>query len=182
MSRNVDAAVIAAMSAGTFSPLILVELAFDAGDLNLWNGLGPITVDGIDYTGAGNLLAVTEMTETSKVEARGLQITLTGIPSAIVAVALGEPFQNRTCIVRIGFEGSDATAILFKGKIDQMPIEEGADFSTITVLIENDMVILDRNKQMLYTYASHKSRHAGDKFFSFVARLGRRPLNWGKGR
>lgn len=182
MSRSVDPAIISAMAAGTFEPLILIEMAFDGGDFNIWNGKGPKTVDGIDYTGAGELLSLTEMEETSKVEARGLQVTLTGIPSDLVALALGEPFQNRNCTVRIGFEGSDATAVLFKGKIDQMPIDEGPEFSTISVLVENDMVILDRKKQLLYTDASQKARHPGDKFFGFVARLGRRPLNWGKGR
>lgn len=182
MSRSIDASIITAMAADTFSPLFLFEVYFDSGNLFLWNGYGEITLDGRTYTGASTLLTVGETRETTSIEARGQTVSLTGIPSSLVALALAEPYQGRKCISRIGYEGGSAVAILFSGKLDQMNIEEGGGTVSITVTIESDLAVLDRTVPRYYTSASQKSRYPNDKAFNFVTNLGNRPLNWGGGR
>ena len=178
MSRTVAASIITAMAQGTFVPLLLVEFEFDSGDLNIWNGIGELTVSSTTYTGAGDLLSISQAEETSQVISRGMDIILSGIPSSLVALAIAEPFQGRSCVVKIGFEGSEDTAVLFSGLLDQMNIDESSSTSVITVNVENELAALDRIVPRLYSDHSHQSRFPGDKAFEFVTAVDK-VVNWG---
>ena len=178
MSRTVAAAIITAMAQGTFAPLFLVEFEFDSGPLYIWNGLGELTISSKTYTGVGTLLSISSAEETSEVVSRGMDVILTGIPSAMISLALAEPFQGRTCVVKIGFEGSTETAVIFSGVLDQMNIDETPSTATITVAVENELASLDRVVTRLYSDQSQQSRYPGDKAFEFVTETDR-TLNWG---
>jgi hypothetical protein len=204
MGRNVPQSFLDAMQAEVFEPLIFVEMEFDSGNLYMWNGIGDYTIhdalltesgytllqeSGSNilleqttsqiYTGVGNLLGVSEAEETSQVVSRGMTVTLSGVPSSLVSLALSEPFQGRSCVVRWGFNGSSSTSILFSGFIDAMEMDESAGTSIISVAVENELATLDRPVQRFYSDQSQKSRYPGDDFFSFVATLGDDLRNWG---
>ena len=88
--------------ADSLNPFVAIDLAFDSGDVRLWNGYGEITIDSQVYTGAGSLLAISSVEETGEIAARGVTMTLTGISSDIISIALSENYQNRTAKVFIG--------------------------------------------------------------------------------
>ena len=178
MSRDIAAALLAKMAAGTFEPLFLAEFEFDSGSLYVWNGIGPKTLDSKTYTGTGSLLSFSQAEETSEVISRGMDIVLTGIPSSMIALALAEPWQGRSCVVRLGAADITETMILFSGKLDQMNIDESASTSMITVNVENELAALDRTVDRLYSNASQQSRYPNDKAFEFVVQT-KRDLNWG---
>lgn len=178
MSRDIDASLITDMAAGVFVPFLLVELEFDTGYLYMWNGLGEKVVGGKTYTGVGTLLGISEAEETSQVVARGMRITLSGVPSALTSLAIAENFQGRKCVVRWGSEGNANTAILFSGVLDTMPIEESSSTSVISVTVENHLAMLDRSVNRIYSDQSQKSRYPNDDFFSHVTNLGN-DIEWG---
>ena len=178
MSRDIAAALLAKMAAGTFEPLFLAEFEFDSGSLYVWNGIGPKTLDSKTYTGTGSLLSFSQAEETSEVISRGMDIVLTGIPSSMIALALAEPWQGRSCVVRLGAADITETMILFSGKLDQMNIDESASTSMITVNVENELAALDRTVDRLYSNASQQSRYPNDKAFEFVVQT-KREFNWG---
>ena len=181
MGRSVPQDFLDAMAADVFAPLIFVEFEFDSGDLNIWNGIGDITIASTTYTGTGDLLSVSAAEETSQVVSRGMSISLSGVPASLFSLAINEPFQGRSCVVRWGYEGSTSTVILFSGFIDKMDIKYGADTAIISVLVENELASLDRAVKRFYSDQSHKSRFPTDEFFSHVTELSDKELQWGGG-
>ena len=66
MSRSLTTGMQSAITADLVRPITLVQCAFDSGNLNLWSGIGDLTVDSVDYVGAGSLLSIGEIAETSE--------------------------------------------------------------------------------------------------------------------
>jgi len=185
MSRDLTTAHKNAVTAGTVRPVILVEAIFDSETLRFWNGTDTFDFDGDTYTGAGNLLKISEITETQNIEARGITVELSGIPSSLIAIALAEEYQDRTVTVTFAPLDSSGVAIAdpftyFSGKADVMSIEEGARFATIKLTVESDLVALQRINERRRTPEDQKLTYPGDTIFDNVAGLISRDIVWGK--
>ncbi|MDB4725882.1 hypothetical protein OAF54_00505 [bacterium] len=70
--------------------------------LRLWTGVGTLVFNGVDWTGAGTMLSIAAIEETTETAARGADIGITGIPSEVLALALRTPYQGRTCKIYFG--------------------------------------------------------------------------------
>lgn len=169
--------------ADSLNPFLAIELEFDSGAVRLWNGYGEITVDSDTYTGAGSLLAVSGVEETGEIAARGVTMTLTGISSDLISVALSENYQNRAARVYIG-SLSDVGAVssyqLFGGRLDVMNIEESGETATISVTAENRLIDLERPRVRRYTSEDQKALYPGDLGLDYVNDLQDKTLDWGK--
>ncbi len=185
-----------ALSSAELYPFFAIELMFDtrtidfggvnveAGPLYLWTGLGDLTVGGITYIGTGNMLQISEVKETADIAAAGATLTLSGIPTEILALALQEPYQGRLCYIKFGMLENlgNPTSLtdLFVGYMDQMNISEQADTCTIALAVESKLIDLERPRIERYTSASQKARYAGDLAFDFIPDLQDKPLSWGR--
>ena len=169
--------------ADSLNPFVAIDLAFDSGDVRLWNGYGEITIDSQVYTGAGSLLAISSVEETGEIAARGVTMTLTGISSDIISIALSENYQNRTAKVFIG-SLSDSGAVsayqLFGGRLDIMNIEESGETATISVTAENRLIDLERPRVRRFTSEDQKALYPGDLGLDYVNDLQDKTLDWGK--
>ena len=186
MSRDLTTDFKNAVIAGTVYPAVLVTAALDSGTLRFWNGVGTLSYGGNNYTGAGNLLQVSEVVETQNIEARGAEFTLSGIPSSIISIALTEEYQDRTITQSFAaFDSSGAIIadpfMFFSGKADVMSIEEGRATGTIKLTAENDLITLARVNERRRTPEDQKLTYAGDTFFDQVAALQSKDIVWGKG-
>ena len=169
--------------ADSLAPFLAIELEFDSGAVRLWNGYGEITIDSDTYTGAGSLLAVSSVEETGEIAARGVTMTLTGISSDLISVALSENYQNRAARVYIGTIASDdsiSSYQLFGGRLDVMNIEESGETATISVTAENRLIDLERPRARRYTSEDQKSLYPGDLGLDYVNELQDKTLDWGK--
>lgn len=185
MSRDITTAFRNAITAGTVRPILLTTGYFDSETLRFWNGEGTLTFGGEDYTGAGYLLKIDPIVETQKTEARGLKLELTGMPSSLIAIALAENYQDRQVTVDFALVDASGAVILdpfqfFSGKADIMEIEEGADFATIALSAENDLISLQRVSERRRTPEDQKLTYTGDTFFDNVAALQSKEITWGK--
>jgi hypothetical protein len=185
-----------ALSSAELYPFFAIELMFDtrtiefaggtvqAGPLYLWTGLGNLTIGGITYVGTGNMLQISEVKETADIAAAGATLTLSGIPTEILALALQEPYQGRLCYIKFGMLENlgNPTSLtdLFVGYMDQMNISEQADTCTIALAVESKLIDLERPRVQRYTSASQKARYAGDLAFDFIPDLQDKPLSWGR--
>jgi hypothetical protein len=185
-----------ALSSAELYPFFAIELMFDtrtldfgggtveSGPLYLWTGLGDLTVGGITYIGTGNMLQISEVKETADIAAAGATLTLSGIPTEILALALQEPYQGRLCYIKFGMLENlgNPTSLtdLFVGYMDQMNISEQADTCTIALAVESKLIDLERPRIERYTSASQKARYAGDLAFDFIPDLQDKPLSWGR--
>jgi len=135
------------------------------------------------YSGVGDLLNISSIEKTTEIEAKGASITLSGIPSTILSVALTEPYQGRECRIYFGVISSPTDYIeIFSGELDQMTIVEEGSTCTISVTAENVLIKLERPVVRRFTDQDQKSRYPSDKGLEFVASLQNKELFWGRGK
>ena len=207
MSRDLSTLTIEAINDDTVHPFFAVELMFDGDNvLRMWTGQGTLVLaDGTEWAGAGTLLNISTVEETSELAVKGATITLTGIPSEVISLALSQPYQGRVCNIYFGTfttgnilqENSDYILLqdgskievqstskglnsIFSGYMDQMNIAEDADTSTIELLVENKLIDLERARVARFTSGYQKSIYPGDLGLDFVEDLQDRNISWGR--
>ena len=207
MSRDLSSNTIENISQDVVYPFFAIELRFDGDNvLRLWTGQGTLVLeDGTNWIGTGNLLDISAIEETSELAVKGATLTLSGVPSEVLSLALSEPYQGRVCNIYFGTfsQGSilqesssyillqDGSRInlettdkgfneIFSGYMDQMNIEESGETSTIQLLVENKLVDLERARVARFTSGYQKSIYAGDLGLDFVEDLQDKQIPWGR--
>ena len=181
MSRGLNTNIVDALDDSVVRPFFALDLLFDdPNKLYFWSGIGDLSLDGNTYTGAGNLLSISELRESSDIAAYGATLTLSGIDNSLLSLALAEPYQGRRAIVKFGVLscGTRYSSTVFVGEMDQMNINVGPETSTIELDVESRLVDLQRPRLRRYTDADQKSRFSGDDAFEFVTRIQNESLEW----
>ena len=169
MSRDISTAILNALDDDVIKPFFAVELLFDGSKvLRLWTGLGTLSYEGNDWAGAGSLLNVSAVEETSDLGVRGAVLSMSGVPTEIIALALTEPYQGRICNLYFGINP------------DQMNIQEDVESSTIELAVENKLIDLERARTSRFTSAYQKSIYPGDLGLDFVEDLQDKEIVWGR--
>jgi hypothetical protein len=185
MARDLNSGLANAIVENVVAPAFFFKAEFDGGDLLAWSGYGDITFGGDTYLGVGDFGGVDKVIETADVRANGSVFTLSGIPSALLAVALTEDYQGRPCTLYLGALNLTSGAIIgtpypiLSGRMDVMGIEEGGDEGTITLTVENRLIDLFRARERRYTHEDQQIDYAGDLGLEYVAGLQEKPINWG---
>jgi len=206
MSRDVTQNVLDELNKDVIYPFFAIELLFDGDEvLRLWTGVGTLVFQDVSWYGTGSLLQIDTIEETSEIAAKGATVTLSGVPSEVLSLALSEPYQGRQAKIYFGTftQGSllqeDSAYILlqgggkisledrrtelteiFAGYMDQMNIEEAEGGSTIQLTIENKLIDLERPRTARFTNAYQKYLYPNDKGLEFVEDLQTKELFWGK--
>lgn len=181
MSRDLATAISTAINGASVDVFWLCDLLFDdPNSLHFWSGLGDLTIDGQTYTGAGDLLNLSEMRESSDIAAYGATLTLSGIPSSLVALAQSQPYQGRRAAVKFGIDsgGTKTAFTVFTGEMDQMNIQVGPETATISLDVESRLIDLNRPRVRRYSDADQRARYPNDSAFEFVTRLQGEALEW----
>ena len=207
MSRDLSNDTIISINENVVYPFFATELKFDGDNtLRMWTGQGTLVLeDGTQWAGLGQMLNISSIEETSEIAVKGATLTLSGVPSEVLSLALSEPYQGRVCNIyfgtfvqgsilqesasyillqdgsRINLEDQSKTfSELFSGYMDQMNIEESGETSTIQLLVENKLIDLERARVARFTSGYQKSIYAGDLGFDFVEDLQDKQISWGK--
>jgi len=185
MSRDLPQELITSINQGVVHPFFAVELKFD-GDkvLRLWTGVGTLVRDdGTEWSGSGSLLEVSSVEETAEMAVKGATLTLSGVPSEVLSLALSEPYQGRVCNLYFGtlLDGAIDTGFtpIFSGYMDQMDIEDGPDTATVILKVENKLIDLERARVSRYTSGYQKSIYPNDLGLDFVEDLQDKKISWG---
>ena len=197
MARSNISNILSKLDDAEVSPFYAVELFFDTETLRVWTGFGDITVNsgGINtYNGLGEIISISDVEESQDISAKGVNLTLSGIPSNLLVHALSTPYQGRLCNIHFGFidwssPANQSGMLVFTGYLDTMVIEEGAETSTIITSVESRLIDLERPRNRRYTSESQKKRNTsalptnttGDLAFDFVESLQNQRLQWGGG-
>jgi len=180
MSRTIDIGLLAALTGNSVEPYYAVELFFDSSTLRFWTGLGDRTIGGDTYIGTGSLLNIAAAEEVGDLSAKGMVLTLTGLDSSIISLALQEPYQRRLAKVYLGEKSATPVVEIFSGFMDTMQISDEPETATVVLTIESKLVELERSRNWRYTDESHKARYSGDSFFSFVQNIQDQQVAWGR--
>ena len=202
MSRDISVSLLNSLDDGVVYPFFAVDLMFDVresvdvngdpitfGPLYVWSGYGDLCIGGTGgsctggklYLGAGQLLSVSSVEESTEIEAKGASITMSGIPSDFLSLALAEPYQGRECRIYFGMTNNPSDyAEVFSGELDQMNVLEGSSTATISITVENVLIKLERPVVRRFTDQDQRSRFPSDKGLEFVASLQDKEIFWGK--
>jgi len=182
MSRELAVTTVDGIESDLVQPFFAVELLFDGDDvIRMWTGQGTLTrPDGTTYVGLGTLLEISKVEETAEMAVRGATLTLSGVPSEVLSLALNKAYQGRVCNIYFGIVGESGFDEVFSGYMDQMNIDEEPESSTIQLTVENKLVDLERARVARYTSGYQKSLYAGDLGFDFVEDLQDKPVLWGR--
>lgn len=164
-------------------PFFAVKLEFDSGTLRFWNGYQPITIDSESYQGAGSLISISPIEETSEIKAAGTSIVLQGLSTDIISLALSESYQNRNATIYTGTVTEDLTVSAyqaFKGLMDTMQIAENGSTARVELNLENRLITLERPRILRYTSEEQKTLFPGDLGLEFIDDIQDRTIEWGK--
>lgn len=181
-SRDLTAGMLTAIQAGSVRPALLYEGEFADPDdestvyLRLWSGIGSLSWDSKTWAGGGHLLSISVIEESAEVKAVGFEVTMSGLPSAKVALALESARRNRPGKLWLAlFDASGAVIadpyLLKTGKFSMIPIEDNGDTCTITARYEDRLVGLSQPSERRYTHEDQQLRSPGDLGFSAVEAL-----------
>lgn len=184
MTRDITTALRDEMSARVNLPIGFFEGLFDSGALRLWTGYGTINWNGVEWTGAGNLIGLSDLTESQELLAVGASVTLSGIPSEFISIALAENYQGRRCNCYIGaMSGGQVVAdpiLLFGGVADVMVIDDSGEFGSITITVESRLIDLERPREHRYEHEDQQAIYAGDLGLEYVPTIQDTPIIWGR--
>jgi hypothetical protein len=184
MPRDLSATVITQIASANICLALFVQIQFVSTTLYLWTGYGNLTWNGHTWTGTGTLGKVGQMPETSQLQAQGCSLSLSGIPSAILASCLSDVALNRTATIQMAFLDINGTVLdvvtSFGGRVDSCIVEEDGATSTITLGVENELITLQKAREMRYTPESQKFLYPTDTGFDAVAALQELNVVWGK--
>lgn len=183
--QGLDASIVNRLGADEQALFFAIKAEFDTDDILLWSGTDDLVIASETYTGAGNLLSISNTEDNLELKSNGLVITLSGMDTTIVNYALTENYQNRPLTLFMGYVmgGTNevaGTLTLFKGRMTSLVIGDTPEGSTVTIDAENRLVDLDRPSNLRYTKESQNFLHDGDTGFNRVASLQDKQINWGK--
>lgn len=184
MSRNVTTQIMSEVAKRVISPRIFVKLDLKTTPLFLWSGLGDISWSASTWQGAGELLGLSNIVEHTDGTASSSILSLTGVPSSMVALAYSEEYQGRTAEVWFGTVDdagaviADPVRILF-GTMDTLSDETDATTSTFALSVQKGN--LDQRLLRVWRLTDEHQRflYPGDKGLQFVAGLAEKPIRWG---
>ena len=206
MSRELSPNTIENLEGDIVYPFFATELNFSTETIRMWTGQGTLVLDnGTEWFGLGQLLNISSIEETSEMAVKGATVSLSGIPSELLSLALSEPYQGRVAKIYFGTfsygsllqqsgsyilqqdgsrinlqDGSKGLNELFSGYMDQMNIEESAETTTIELTVENKLIDLERARVGRYTSGYQKSIYPNDLGLDFIEGLQDKKISWGR--
>jgi hypothetical protein len=195
MARDLESAFITELAKDEIAPIILAKINTAGGDVRAWTGVGDITFGGEVYLGGGEFVGVSELLESNDLSPKGIAVSLSGVPSDLLATALGQVEHGRVATIWLGLIESvedttttpstyslglvDAPYEIYAGFTDVTHVSEQGETSTISVNIENRLIALEIAKSRRYTDEIQKSDYPNDKGMEFVTGLQDKTFKFG---
>ena len=183
--RTLDPSFAPGLSAGVIVPAFFASLTFASGTYYAWSGYGPYTWNGQTFLGVGQLAEVGKVKEGTDVRAEGMTLKLSGIDAALLGDCLNDIVALAPATVWLGlFNNSTGQllgtpATLFDGLVDVPTVTPGTSDISISLALENRMVLLQRASCRRYTTADQHMAYPDDTAFGWVESLNDQALIWG---
>lgn len=183
--RGLTSAMSTAVAAGgTYRPVMFFEGEYvasgspsnQAAYLRLFSGIGPLAWDGKTWTGGGNFLSFSKITETRDVRAVGFGVRLSGMPSDIVALALSNVRLGRAGRLWLGLYDASGSLIadpglMQEGVLDRVSFSDSGDTGDIVAQYESRLIELNRPRARFYTPEDQRIDYPADEGLAFVASI-----------
>lgn len=181
--RTLTAPTIAALNGSVLTIVQLVLIQFPSITVALNSANRDIDFAGVTYRGAAGLGTINPI-EDSPGEVKGLQLEMSGVPTAYLSLALadsslvqGSPLVIRLAILNAAGQVLDAP-IDWAGRMDTMSIEEDGSKCSIGVTAESSAVDLLRGNSLTTSDADQRFLFPGDLAFQYVNPQANVPIVW----
>jgi len=183
--QGIDSAITNRLGADHQFLFFAVRAQFDTETIRLWTGANDLTIDSETYEGAGTLLSIGDIEDTMEVKSTNLTVSLSGMDTTVMNLALSEDLQNRKIKLYMGYlmGGANESAgeiVMFSGRMTNVQIVDNPDGSTISINAENRLVDLNRPSNLRYTNASQMTINNSDTGFKYVQAIQGKELLWGR--
>lgn len=183
--QGLDASITNRLGADHQEIFFAVKAEFDTDDIMLWTGSGDLVIGSDTYTGAGGLLNISNIEESSDIRSNGVSVSISGMDTDVLGYALTENYQNRPFTLLMGYlmGGANESAgelILFKGRMISIVVKDDTKGSTIQVSAENRLLDLQRPSKYRYTKESQNFLYPNDVSLNRIASLQDQEIVWGK--
>lgn len=202
MSRGLSPTYVSS-SVGLVQPYLAAYMDFASGSNNvsvpvrLWTGNYdkniPDDFSGDQtYTGVGTFGGISAISETTEVAAKNFEISLSGIDTTYVSLSMESAYRGRTVAVYLLLFNTDLSSyekiMIFRGRMDQMTIDENGETSTIKLQCESRLVDMNRQRDIRYTDEAQRNLEAQygvtpanpvDLGLEFVAGMANKSIYWG---
>lgn len=157
-----------------------------------------------DWIGVGNVGSISAIEESSDLGVKGVEMTLTGVPTDLISVAFLEDYQWKPVYIYMAPMSLDLTlnanwdtyplidsitdtidvygglppALIFSGRIDKMDIRFGKT-ATIILRAESRLIDWKRPKIRRYNNEDQKIRFPNDRGFEYIERIANATIQWG---
>lgn len=183
MSRGLTTSQRAAAMSGHLQVAPLIDLAFTGGTLRATTAPWDITTSDGLYLALGPLLAIKQVSESAG-SFEGLEIGMSGLDAAIVAIAAGEPYQGRIARLLKAYLHSETNTIIdqpvvqFIGRMRVMSISETNDQATVVIQAEHYEAELQKAAPLRLNNADQQRLYPGDRGAEYVEQMVERTLTW----
>ena len=181
--RELSGAFQAALLEDVIEPVFLWRGDFSGIPLRLWSGLGPIDFAGEEYTGSGYLHGISTVTDTEEIQASGLTIELSGVPTDVLSLVLNAE-QGGEGLIYLGLlDGAGALVsdpfLLFRGFLDTLSINEQGSAASVSLQYEHELIKLQIARGERYTHERQKALFPDDRGFEYLPQLQTWTGYWG---
>jgi hypothetical protein len=182
MPRNVTAAFITALSEGNLYPCLYLEIYFASGPVRLCSAYQDQILASVLYKGVGNFLDVSTIEDGATVQARGINVSLSGIDPTLLPAALSEFQVGLSATLTLGLLADrlpiNAPVVAWQGRTDQPTITVDEKTATISIALES--VLVDMNTPVPYRYTNQDQQlfYPGDLGFAWVNAIQSISIYW----
>lgn len=180
--RSTTSALDTAFGAGHVPFVLFVELQLASGPQRLTTAGHSLTWAGQEWMGFGALASVEKIREAETLEAIGVRLSLSSIPTSILSLALGEHVQGKVCLIWAGalVDGVVVvdSALEFVGRIDTLELAEDGKTGSVSVNVESRAADFARPRLRRYSDADQQQMYPGDLFFRYVAQMAEKQIIW----
>jgi hypothetical protein len=183
VSRDLTAGLEAELTADALRPVLFYEGVFASGTLRLWSGVGTVSWNSKSWVGAGNLLGISEIEETTEIRAAGVTVSLSGLNPSIISAALGQARQGLAGRVWIGALTAAGAIVAdpfmaYEGRLDVPEIERSGETCTVAISYESRLIDLERPRERRITHEDQQIDFPGDRGREYVASLQDKVVVW----
>lgn len=167
-------------------PVALLYLDLPSGAIRVNSSDRTISYGGNDYTGVGNLGAISDVEDVAEVQAANVTVTMSGLNTTLLSSVFTDHYQGRPAIIYLGFLDSSYALTaggvfeLFTGRIDYMELSTDESTSAITCHLENELVDWERPNVLRFNNETQQMLYAGDKGLEYVEQMVENEIKWGR--
>lgn len=183
MSRGLSSNQIAASAASHRKVVPMVEVVLDSGTLRYCLAPFDVTYGANTFLAVGGLVTIRQIRESAN-SVEGMEISMSGLDSAIIALAIAEPYRGRIGTIYKAYLNSDtnqlidAPVAMWIGRIKTMGITEKNDSCAVSLMLEHYEAELKRPAPMRYNSQDQWRLFPNDLGFEYVEDTTERQIIW----